>query len=81
MEYGRSSEWNGRSSSILATYTQTCNKLRSRHNAIDQGWPTSQMLRVTFLSVFQRRALSYTRDNDHITILLIDTHTFPELNK
>ena len=37
---------------------------------MEQGWPTSQMLRATFLSVFWRRAISYTRDNDRITIPL-----------
>ena len=46
-------------------------------NALDQGWPTSQMLRDTFLSVFQQRAISYMSANDrsNITIPLIDTHT------
>ena len=45
---------------------------------LEQGCPTSQMLRVTFLSVFQQRAISYTTDNDRInrTIPLYDTHVF-----
>ena len=28
--------------------------------SLDQGWPTSQMLRATFLSVVLQRAISYT---------------------
>ena len=35
---------------------------------LELGWPTSQMLRATFLSVFQQKAISYTRNNDHINI-------------
>ena len=27
----------------------------------EQGWPTSQMLRATFRTVFQQRAISYTQ--------------------
>ena len=45
-----------------------------------QGWPTSQMLRATFFSVFQQRAISYSRDIDCISITiplpLIDTCTY-----
>ena len=40
-----------------------------------QEWPTSEMLRATFLSVFQQRAIPYTTDNDRINriVPLIDT--------
>ena len=36
------------------------------------------MLRATFLSVFQQRAILLIRDNGRITIPLIDTHTFAQ---
>ena len=50
-------------------------------NALGQRWPTSQMLRATFLFVFGR-AISNTTDNDRInlTIPLTDIHVFAQLD-
>ena len=56
-------------------YISVKTDIYDQHRRPSAGWPTIQMLRATFLSVLQQRAISYTRNNDRITKPHIDTHT------
>ena len=56
-------------------YISVKTDIYDQHRRPSAGWPTIQMLRATFLSVLQHRAISYTTNNDRITKPHIDTHT------